>query len=69
MNTRNYYAHGLDYLKDQAITTMPELFYLVQQMKILMEGVLIRELSFSDDFILKIMEKNRKIRNYAKENS
>jgi hypothetical protein len=67
MHTRNYYSHGYDSLKDKATTTQPELYYLNQQLKLLIEGILLRELSFSNDFILNIMKKNKQIRNYAKE--
>lgn len=65
-NTRNYYAHGSKELKKKVVDPN-KLFYLVQEMKLLMEGCLLKELPFSPDQLNMMMVKNRKIKNYARD--
>ena len=67
-NTRNYYAHGSKELRDKAVLEFKELFNLVQEMKLLFECCLLKELSFSQEQIDKMMAHNRKIRNYTRDN-
>ena len=66
MNTRNYFSHGTEELKEKALTSS-KLFFIVQQMKILMDGLLLHELPLEENVIDEIMVGNRKARNYAKE--
>ena len=67
-NTRNYYSHGSKELKEKAVLEADKLFNLIQEMKLLFEGCLLKELHFSPDQIDKIMTHNRHVRNYAKDN-
>ena len=67
-NTRNYYSHGSRELKEKAVLEADKLFNLVQEMKLLFECCLLKELHFSPDQIDKIMAHNRQVRNYAKDN-
>ena len=67
-NTRNYYSHGSKELKEKAVLETDKLFNLIQEMKLLFECSLLKELHFSSDQIDKIMTHNREVRNYAKDN-
>ena len=67
-NTRNYYSHGSKELKEKAVLEADKLFNLIQELKLLFECCLIKELHFSPDQIDKIMAHNRQVRNYAKDN-
>ena len=67
-NTRNYYSHGSKELKEEAVLETDKLFNLIQEMKLLFECSLLKELHFSPDQIDKIMTHNREVRNYAKDN-
>ena len=67
-NTRNYYSHGSKELKEKAVLEADKLFNLIQEMKLLFECCLLKELHFSPDQIDKIMAHNRQVRNYAKDN-
>ena len=64
--TRNYLSHGAEELQDAALEG-DELYYLTNQMKILVDGLFLHELQFSSEQINKMMQRNRKTRNYAKE--
>ena len=67
-NTRNYYSHGSKELKEKAVLETDKLFNLIQEMKLLFECSLLKELSFSQKRMDKIMAHNREVRNYAKDN-
>ena len=67
-NTRNYYAHGSKELKDKASLEFKKLFNLVQEIKLLFECCLLKELSFSQEQINKMMAHNKEIKNYARDN-
>lgn len=68
-STRNYFSHGSKELKEKAITNFNELFYIIQEMKILMEGCFLSELPFSQEKLQELIVKNRVVKNYAKEHS
>lgn len=67
--TRNYYSHGSKELKERAVIDFNDLFYLIQEMKILMEGCFLSELPFRQEKLKELVIKNREVKNYAKEHS
>ena len=67
-DTRNYYSHGSKKLKEKAVLEADELFNLIQEMKLLFECCLLKELPFSQEQIDKIMLHDRTVRNYARDN-
>ena len=67
VNTRNDYAHGAKELEKEAVSKSDTLHHLVEEMKLLMECCLLRELCFSQEQIEGMMKHNRKVRNYARD--
>ncbi|MGI0007132.1 MAG: HEPN domain-containing protein [Nitrosotalea sp.] len=67
MNTRNYHAHGIEELRERAITDVHNLIYLTYQMLALMESCLLTELPFPEGTRNELIVKNRNVRNYARE--
>jgi len=66
VKTRNYFAHSIEELKVKAVTDARELFYLKNEMMILVESLFISELALSESISNRLIEKTREIRNYAK---
>jgi len=67
-NTRNYFAHGNDDDKLKAKTNGTDLLILVNEMQILIEMCLINELPFDKKTSETIAYKNRKEKNYFRDN-
>jgi len=59
VNTRNYFVHYDQSLENEA-SKGPELYWLIQQIKILVEICLLKELCFSDSEVDNILSKSRK---------
>ena len=64
--TRNYLSHGADELREGALEG-DELYYTTNQMKILVDGLLLHELELSCEQINMVMKRNRNTRNFAKQ--
>ena len=65
-HTRNYLSHGADELREDALEG-DELYYATNQMKILIDGLLLYELELSYEQINMMMKRNRDTRNFAKQ--
>ena len=68
VKTRDYHAHGSAEFKVDAVTDVRQLLYLTQEMQILIEGCFLHELPFDTEAISQMMRKNRKNKNYVRDN-
>ena len=69
VNTRNYFTHYTDDLKEKAITDLVELYYETQRLRIVLEICIMKELGFTIENIKEIFKRTQKyeylkIRNY-----
>ncbi len=59
INTRNYFTHYNEKVRENAVLGVDLLFYLTQKLKILVETCLLSELGFSNEEISSFFQRNR----------